>query len=405
MLWSILTVFSRLLINFGMFYLLSQSLNIHDFGQITYAITVSIILGLFIDYGYNLKLSRDAVECSNCELEEKISRLLAVKILNFILVLIIVSTLTQLSYIFIILISAQFLNSVGGTIFPIARARGLFKLETKLVFSNNILIFLTFLSFGLIDDFKLSLAFALSILIGKVYLLLNSYYYYKHKVGCKVYLTFNGVLREYEKGVSFFIHASVGFLYINVDTVMAEYYLDFESVGLYQMMMKVLVGICILNEVMVNYYLPIMTRSYKQAIKSSFRGGIARYWLNFSVIGLIASLLFFFVIHYFSPYIFSPDFNYGFMFSLIMSLVVLLRYIGIVPGMLLTIVNFQSARVFGGVLALIVLVVSSVCLVGDFGLTGVAISSLLAHVMINAVYILALKFKVRNVDFSYQKNN
>jgi len=405
MIWSILTVSSRLFISFGMFYILSQSLEISEFGQITYLITISVIFYLIIDYGYNLKLSRDCVGCTDTVLGEKVKNSLIVKSINFVISLLLVFYIEGESYLLFLLVLGQYLNSIGSTVFPILRANQDFKSEAKVVILNNSITIFSFFLLLFVFGFKPELAFAYSIILGKTLLVLIAFIYFYNKVKFPKSINVKKIKEHYNLGLAFFIHASVGFLYINVDTILTEKFLTYTDVGLYQMVMKVLIGSCILNDVMVNYFLPKMTLIAKSSSQSSFKNVTFKYWSWFTGIGIVVSIVFFLTIFYLSPIIFSPHFNYDFWFSITMASIVFLRYFGVMPGILLTILDFQNARVFGGLAALIVLVFCSVFLAQELGITGIAVSSLCAHLVINVIYVYALKIKVKRESFLSQQTN
>ena len=64
-LFSTISVFSRLISGFVIIFILTKSLTINDFGVFSYSLVFASILVLIVDYGYSIKLVKDIARTKN----------------------------------------------------------------------------------------------------------------------------------------------------------------------------------------------------------------------------------------------------------------------------------------------------------------------------------------------------
>ena len=145
-LFSFASTFSRLLSGFFLIFFLARLLSVEDFGIFTYCLVFANILVLIVEYGYNLKLSKDTAKDI-----ENISEITfkAVKIKVFLIIpLLAVSVVVwsvdfieieTLQILLLLTISAVF-NSFGNHFLIPYRSVNRFNIETIYVFINNLFI-------------------------------------------------------------------------------------------------------------------------------------------------------------------------------------------------------------------------------------------------------------------------
>ncbi len=403
MVWSTVSVASRLLVTFGIVWVLSRIVELSDFGVATYQYAVAVIASLVIDYGYNLSLSRDLVEPKNrSQLVWRAIYFKTILAVSSLLTSAILVAGSEYWFSFLLLIAAHSLNVVGATLFPYLRARGEFSRESKYVLANNLISAAGFTLMILIGVHGV-LAFALSLLLGKTCLCASALWYFLKEYPDRLQ-TAGAIFSVLRKNFAFFMHAAAGAAYINIDTVLVKEMLGYESVGLYQAAMKVLLAMCVFSDVMNNVFLPAVTRQWNRPGQFANRISNAVIWVSFSLAGLLAALCYYFVLISLMPSVFGSEFVYSPLFALCMAGVLLLRFFGIFPGIVLTVAGHQGARVVGGLLAILALVLSIHFLVPRYGLEGVAMSCLAAHIAVNFVYfggairVLARREEVRKVS-------
>ncbi|KZW98857.1 hypothetical protein JL49_20920 [Pseudoalteromonas luteoviolacea] len=390
LIYSSLTILSRLLAGVFIFYFLALFVSVEDFGRITYFFTLAVILGLLIDYGYNLKLSRDAVLLKS-KIGEIIGSVLVVKTANSLLSFSLV-TFASIYYslriedviILYLFLIAQFIQSIGFTLYPFLRADGKYKEETKIALSNNLVVFLAFIAFVNIQELSFY-SMALAFISGRIIVL---YFFIKSDYFKAAEFKLNGFLKDYITSFSFFCHAAIGYLYFNLDTILLKEYVSFVEVGKYQAAMKFVLAATFLGEAITNIAIPKMVRE-------GFANGKPDRHFHFKflsqvvVLGIFSSFGFYILTRYLTTYVLGSEYEVSFTVAAALSAVVFIRYAGVYFGVLLTVVDKQMVRVIAGSFALFSLILSIEILGPTYGLEGVALSSLIAHLVILSIYSLS----------------
>ena len=93
-----ITTISRLLSGFLLIFFLARILTINDFGIFTYSLVFSNILVLIVEYGYNIKLSKDTAK-NPSRISQITFKAFKVKILLILPVLFILSMLNWIGFI------------------------------------------------------------------------------------------------------------------------------------------------------------------------------------------------------------------------------------------------------------------------------------------------------------------
>ena len=147
MFYSTITTISRLISGFFLIFILARLLTLSNFGDLTYSLVFANLLVLIIEYGYELKLSKDSAKNLNAisiltstALKVKLSLLSFVFIILFILGVLDYPDPTTFKIVFIFSISAVFNSFAKHFLIPY-RSIDRFDVEAKFVFINNILLF------------------------------------------------------------------------------------------------------------------------------------------------------------------------------------------------------------------------------------------------------------------------
>ena len=96
-LYSTLTTLSRLISGFLLIFVLARLLPVEKFGVFTYALVFSNIIVLIVEYGYNLKLSKDTAKEIN-RIGELTVKAAKVKLVLFAFILLFLFILLMLEY-------------------------------------------------------------------------------------------------------------------------------------------------------------------------------------------------------------------------------------------------------------------------------------------------------------------
>ena len=144
---STITTMSRLISGFFLIFILARLLTLSDFGILTYSLVFANLLVLIIEYGYNLKLSKDTAKNLN-DISILTSTAIKVKLGLLIFVIVILFILGIFEYpdratykiIFILSISSVFNSFANHFLIPY-RSIDRFDVEAKYAFINSILLF------------------------------------------------------------------------------------------------------------------------------------------------------------------------------------------------------------------------------------------------------------------------
>ena len=142
--YSTITTISRLVSGFFLIFILARLLTLSDFGILTYSLVFANLLALIIEYGYELKLSKDTAKNLNDigiltwrAVKVKLSLLIFVSIVLFILGIFAYPDPTTYKIMFIFTVSSVFNSFAKHFLIPY-RSIDRFDVEAKYVFINNI---------------------------------------------------------------------------------------------------------------------------------------------------------------------------------------------------------------------------------------------------------------------------
>lgn len=392
---SSLSIFSRLLTGFFLIFFLARLLSIEDFGVFTYSLVFANILVLIVEYGYNLKLSKDTAKEP-----EKISEITfkAVKVKGVLIfpLLLVVGFLWWIGFIelqtfyvlFTLTISAIFNSFANHFLIPY-RSIDKFNIETIYVFLNNlsILCLVTYVAY----IYNNLIFIAITFVCIKFIFMIATFFRFKKDFGI-THEKFQ-IKKELMETFPYAVHIAVGAMYLNVDTIILKEYVGDYDIGIYQAGMRALgaatIGLGVINSVLVPKLSSLSSDKKSLISLSTF---FNRYILAFGLlIAIVINLFDSELINLVYSNKFSDLTQYVFLFSI----VIFMRYFGSVYGTLLTISDNQKVRTIGVTLTLFLIVILDLCLIPIYGIYGALYSLIIAHVVLNGIYIY----------FSYKEYN
>jgi O-antigen/teichoic acid export membrane protein len=401
-LFMFITTVLKLLTNVVLLLILARNLGPDTFGLFIYPYTLSSLIILIVDYGFNLQVVRN-IAIDNNRFHDIITQTLFAKILLTVFVLIntFIFTIILIGFdyfdwtVFYILLGSATLNSFALLFNLSFRGLNLFHKEAKVTVLSSILTFviicsMVFLEYDLIG---ISLGFVIS---KGLYLFISWYEYQSLVINEKYilpsWIKIIGIIRT---GFPFAAHALIGTLYFQVDTIIIKHYLDMESVGLYQAGMRFTIGGLFLAEVLSNVNLTRMatTRDNDGEIlriaKSMTRHCIAIGTIGYIIMNAGAYWITNFV--YGSSYILTSN------LLPLFGLILLLRYWCVSYGILLTIADRQVVRLFIVASAFIINVILNIYLISKFYLIGSVIAGVIVHIYLIIIYIIFSWNQIKNV--------
>ena len=385
--YSTITTVSRLVSGFFLIFILARLLTLSAFGILTYSIVFANLLVLIIEYGYELKLSKDTARNLN-DIGILTWRAVKVKLLLLIFVIIILFILGIFSYpdpttykiIFILCISSVFNSFAKHFLIPY-RSVDRFDVEAKYVFINNILLFWVV---ALIAYSSRNItAIALGFLCVKIIYSTLTVRKFISDFGFK-FDTVN-LFDELKQTFPYAVHIAVGALYLNIDTIILGAFVSNSEIGIYQAGMRAMaattIGLGILNSVLIPKLSSLVDKSKDQLIELSTK---------FNLVAFILGVLIAFIVNIFSNELiylvygekFSTLSNYVIYFSII----IFLRYFGVVYGALLTISDKQKIRTYGVLFTLLFIIVVDLFVIPTYELYGALYTLIASHIILNTIY-------------------
>lgn len=384
---SFLSIFSRLLTGFFLIFFLARLLSVEDFGVFTYSLVFANILVLIVEYGYNLKLSKDTAKEPE-KISEITFRAAKVKGVLILPLFLVVGVLWWIGFIelrsfhilLILTISAIFNSFANHFLIPY-RSIDKFNIEAIYVFLNNLSILCLVIYIAYIYN---NLIFITITFMGiKFLFMITTFFRFKKDFGktskklC--------IKKELKDTFPYAVHIAVGAMYLNIDTIILKEYVGDYDVGIYQAGMRALgaatIGLDVLNSVLVPK-LSSLSSDKKSLISLSTL--FNRYILVFGILIVI-------VINLFDSelinLVYSKKFSDLTQYVFLFSIVIFMRYFGSVYGTLLTISDNQKIRTIGVTLTLFLIIILDLILIPHYGLYGALCTLIIAHVVLNGIYV------------------
>ena len=404
--YSTVTTISRLVSGFFLIFILARLLTLSDFGILTYSLVFANLLVLIIEYGYELKLSKDSAKNLNAisiltstALKVKLSLLSFVFIILFILGVLDYPDPTTFKIVFIFSISAVFNSFAKHFLIPY-RSIDRFDVEAKFVFINNILLFgiVTVVAYFSRNITAIALGFLCVKILYSTFTVRRFIADFGLKFGSI------NLLAELKQTFPYAVHIAVGAMYLNIDTIILREFVSNSEIGIYQAGMRAMaaatIGLGIFNSVLIPKLSSLVDENKDQLIALSTK---------FNFFALILGLLIALMVNIFSDeliYIvygkkFSTLSNYVSYFSII----IFFRYFSVVYGALLTISDKQKIRTYGVLFTLLFIIVVDLLVIPTYGIHGALYTLIAAHIILTAIYFYFAfrEYKTSFLNFNYVK--
>ena len=403
-LFSTISVFSRLISGFVIIFILTKSLTINDFGVFSYSLVFASILVLIIDYGYSIKLVKNIARTKN-KISDLTINSIKIKLLLTALVFFFILILYKIQYpdietskiIFILTLSLIFNSFANHFLIPY-KAIDRFDIEAIYIFIFNVLLllFVSFISYNYKNVFYVSLAY----LFSNILFLLCTFNKFRSDYSMKYSKVY--YLSELLNTLPYAIHIAIGTLYLSIDTLILKMFVSNTEIAIYQAGMRAMVastiGITIISSVMIPKFSELFLNQKQSLIELSTK-------INFVAIalGIIIAILINMFSNFLIPYIYGLEYvaleNYVFYFTII----IFLRYFGLVYGILLTISENQKVRTYGVLATLIFIIILDFIIVPIYYIKGALFILVCAHIILNFIYFYFtyLEFNTTFLNIKY----
>lgn len=392
---SLITTVVRLATGLVLFIVLAHVWGPERFGAFMYPFTLAGILIKVVDYGFLLQVARE-VGRSPSDAHATMSRAHGAKLLLVIpaaaaayVAAIVLPGENEFGALLAILLADAVANSFAQLSNIPLRAIGRFDEEARIAALGNAVVFTAVTAAVLVGYGPLAAA---AVMAGsRTFCLLLSWRAYQRHLGAdpRAIIERDALRTALRQGLPFGLHATVGTLNMQLDTLMVQHYLGAPFVGLYQAGMRILLGSLLVADALNGVYLATMARSsHDRAALLRLGERMTRQLLTVGLFGFGCMLML-------GPWavhvLFGERYDALAPLLPLFGLLAFIRYGGVSYGTLLTIADRQAVRVAAVCIAMVIGLALNALLIPRFGLTGAVTAAILGHVVLFGVYVVAAR--------------
>jgi O-antigen/teichoic acid export membrane protein len=390
----------KVVLNLFVIFYIAKKVSITDFGSFSIAFIISSLITLFLDYGFNLKgLILTSKEKNEINIELS-SMFFAKLVLAFIVVIFlgIFLLINEYDYstkvIILILGISSIPNSFGIFILNNFKIVNRFNKEAQgyLIQGFALIICLLLMEAMSINNL---LFYALALLLSRLlFFFFGIYCFLNTKYFTLIATNFRDILMSLNTSLPYAVHLILGSLIIYIDTFILSYLTDLYNVGLYQSGMRIIMSSLLISVIITDAFIPEISRNFSQ------RKMVTKKLAILSDFILIFTLLIAITLLFYQKSIILILFSVEHLllqnYMLYIILIITLRYIGIVPGIILTSGNKQKIRANAVLLSILCSISLNFILIPLLGIKGAFISSLISHIILNSIYLF---YTLKEVKF------
>lgn len=388
---------SKLLTNTVIFLFLARLLDTSEYGKLMYYYTISTLISIFVDYGFNLFTVKEMAkkidlwrDTFNKSLEAKLTVSILVSLFTIILMIfkIIPSDFSFLMF-YLTGIVTSYINYYA---LPY-RIFNKYKEETLFSICSNIFLFIAVLIavFLYQNIISISVAFLTARLISFIVLKIAINIKFQNKV--KVKYNFINSLSILKSNFSYGMHLIIGTLYFQLDTILLKNLTNYENVAYYQSAMRIVMAGLIFTEVISNIYLPILSQQDSKLKLMEISRKVKNY---LSMLGLLITIILIVFSEFIIKFLYGENYQLSVPILCVLSLMLLFRYLSTIDGILLTILDKQTVRMILAIVSLLLNSIFSIIFILKIGLMGAAFASLLTSLILLILYKVII---MKNLNF------
>ena len=384
------SLFFKLLINVFVIFYIAKMVSISDFGSFSLAFIIASITTLCLDYGFNLKglvLTSKKKEEINEELSSMIFSKIIITVIICILYFILFffskyddTTNKVMSILAFSAIPASFGNFYLNSFKIINR----FEKEAIGYIIQGAFL-LIFLGINHFYGSKNIIYYSIILLVARVIYMLYGFFVFRKGFLKRVTFDFRKSIIAIKTATPFGVHLILGASIIYIDTFILSILSTLENVGLYQAGMRIIMASMLIAVIISDAFIPEISKIFENRIIVSRKlSSLFEFILLFSGLTL---LTIFFYKKTIILLLFSQEYLVLETSIIIIIFIISLRYIGIVPGIILTSFGKQIIRARAVVISIISSVILNVILIPIYGIKGAFLASLVTHIILNIIYV------------------
>jgi O-antigen/teichoic acid export membrane protein len=374
--------------------------SVTDFGSFSLAFIVSSLATLCLDYGFNLKglvLTSKTQEEVNEELSSMIFAKLIITAIAVVALIIFFFFSTydvNTSKVIIVLAVAAIPTSFGNFYLNNFKIINRFDKEAT-GYTIQGVILLSLLAINHFFGRKDILIYAYIILIAKSIYMLFGLFVFRKDFFKSFNFNFSKALIAIKTATPYGVHLVLGASIIYIDTLILSVISNFENVGFYQAGMRIIMASMLIAVIISDAFIPEISKIFQEkSVVSKKLSSLFEFILLFS--GLTIITIFFYK-KTIILLLFSEEYLVLESSIIIIISIIFLRYIGIVPGIILTSYGKQIIRARAVVVSIVFSIVLNFIFIPLYGIWGAFLASLLAHIVLNIIYVF---FAARTIAFT-----
>jgi len=404
---SFLSMSSRLIANVIVFWLIARIYGPDTFGTFTFAHTISTLLILFADFGFDILLTTEISKARHQAIkifQDIFSYKIFFSFGAFLMLWIFsfignYSSETRHS----LWIFSFFILFTTLTNFSLALIKGLekFSYESIVVLLTNVtlVIFVVILSFLKTNILIIAIVFAFTRLLGLIF----SVFFNKKLIpNLSFRIRFPKEKDLNQKVLVFGFHLLFANLFFQIDTILLSLWKGNLYVGMYQAVFKLIILPLMIPDILNLTLLPVLSRLFTSEKEKALR---ILHLMN--KILFLSSLPITLILFVYSEDIINLIYGYR-QYSASVSVLkifafnIFIRFSFETFALILTTTNKQIIRMYTVISATIINIVLNYFLIPEFGLNGAAIVSLISIIFVYSVYSIYSSTLIKKWYFNFQ---
>tara|TARA_B100000795_G_C22803905_1_gene443603 strand:- start:3687 stop:5084 length:1398 start_codon:yes stop_codon:yes gene_type:complete len=385
-----ISLFFKLLINVFVIFYIAKMVSISDFGSFSLAFIIASITTLCLDYGFNLKglvLTSKKKEEINEELSSMIFSKIIITVITFIfyfLFLMLSNYDATTNKVIAILALSAIPASFGNFYLNSFKIINRFEKEAIGYIIQGVFL-LILLGINHFYGSENIIYYSITLLTARVIYMLYGFFVFRKGFLKRVTFDFRKSIIAIKTATPFGVHLILGASIIYIDTFILSILSILENVGLYQAGMRIIMASMLIAVIVSDAFIPEIAKIFEnKSMASKKLSKLFEFILLFA--GLTLSSIFFYK-KTIILLLFSEDYLILESSIVLILFIILLRYIGIVPGIILTSFGKQIIRARAVVISVISSIILNVILIPIYGIKGAFLASLIAHVILNIIYV------------------
>ncbi|MDP4143937.1 MAG: flippase [Bacillota bacterium] len=215
----------------------------------------------------------------------------------------------------------------------------------------------------------------------------------KKNITLKIKIDFSAWRDLVKDAMPFGFHQLFGYMYLLIDTFLLGVFYGSESVAYYSATTKILVGLNFITDTIMGVMMPVLSRYYstdKSKLVSFYKVCLKLMW-TFSI---FLSVEMFFNSGNIITFLYKNKYDNSIPILMVLSFLVVFRFVGNVPAVLLTSLDLQKYRFYIVILGTVINVILNLLLIPKFNYMGAAYSALLTNAILCIVHFVIVFRKV-----------